>query len=43
MCIRDRRQIAANPLHWLALVPAKLGFTFDHESFAIEYLSLIHI
>ena len=23
---------------WLALVPKKLGFTFDHESFAIEYL-----
>ena len=23
---------------WLALVPAKLGFTFDHESFAVEYL-----
>jgi hypothetical protein len=23
---------------WLYLVPKKLGFTFDHESFAIEYL-----
>lgn len=23
---------------WLGLVPAKLGFTFDHESFAVEYL-----
>jgi 4-amino-4-deoxy-L-arabinose transferase-like glycosyltransferase len=31
-------QIAARPWHWLALVPAKLGFTFDHESFAVEYL-----
>jgi hypothetical protein len=31
-------QIGAHPAHWLALVPAKLGFTFDHESFAVEYL-----
>jgi 4-amino-4-deoxy-L-arabinose transferase-like glycosyltransferase len=31
-------QIRARPLRWLALVPAKLGFTFDHESFAVEYL-----
>ena len=31
-------EIAAHPLHWLALAPAKLGFTFDHESFAVEYL-----
>jgi 4-amino-4-deoxy-L-arabinose transferase-like glycosyltransferase len=31
-------QIRARPLHWLALVPAKLAFTFDHESFAVEYL-----
>jgi 4-amino-4-deoxy-L-arabinose transferase-like glycosyltransferase len=31
-------QIRAHPLHWLALIPAKLGFTFDHESFQIEYL-----
>ncbi len=29
---------ATHPLHWLALAPAKLGFTFDHESFAVEYL-----
>src|SRR6202020_1486026 len=29
-------EIAAHPGHWLSLVPAKLGFTFDHESFAIE-------
>ncbi len=32
------REITDHPLHWLALVPAKLGFTFDHESFAVEYL-----
>jgi 4-amino-4-deoxy-L-arabinose transferase-like glycosyltransferase len=31
-------QIEAHPLRWLALVPAKLGYTFDHESFAVEYL-----
>jgi 4-amino-4-deoxy-L-arabinose transferase-like glycosyltransferase len=23
---------------WIGLVPAKLGFTFDHESFPVEYL-----
>src|SRR6185312_4140737 len=32
------QQITEHPLHWLALIPAKLGFTFDHESFAVEYL-----
>lgn len=26
------------PRRWLALVPPKLAFTFDHESFAVEYL-----
>jgi 4-amino-4-deoxy-L-arabinose transferase-like glycosyltransferase len=31
-------QIKEHPWHWLALVPAKLGYTFDHESFAVEYL-----
>ena len=31
-------QIRTHPSRWLALVPAKLGFTFDHESFAVEYL-----
>jgi hypothetical protein len=31
-------QIRARPWHWLALIPAKLGFTLDHESFAVEYL-----
>jgi hypothetical protein len=31
-------QIRARPGHWLGLVPAKLGYTFDHESFAVGYL-----
>jgi 4-amino-4-deoxy-L-arabinose transferase-like glycosyltransferase len=31
-------QIEQHPVHWLKLLPAKLGFTFDHESFAVEYL-----
>lgn len=31
-------QILARPVRWLSLVPAKLGYTFDHESFAVEYL-----
>jgi hypothetical protein len=31
-------QIASSPRRWLSLVPAKLGYTFDHESFAVEYL-----
>ncbi len=31
-------EIATHPLHWLALAPAKLAFTFDHESFEVEYL-----
>ncbi len=31
-------EIEAHPWHWLSLVPAKLGFTFDHASFAVEYL-----
>ncbi|WP_394825195.1 ArnT family glycosyltransferase [Pendulispora albinea] len=31
-------QIRSHPLHWLALVPAKLGYTFDQESFPVEYL-----
>jgi hypothetical protein len=31
-------QIKEHPAHWLALIPAKLGFTFDHESFPVEYL-----
>ncbi len=32
------QSIKRAPLRWLSLVPAKLGFTFDHESFAVEYL-----
>jgi Dolichyl-phosphate-mannose-protein mannosyltransferase len=31
-------RIRERPWRWLALVPAKLGYTFDHESFAVEYL-----
>lgn len=30
--------ILEHPHRWLKLVPAKLAQTFDHESFAIEYL-----
>jgi 4-amino-4-deoxy-L-arabinose transferase-like glycosyltransferase len=30
--------IAEEPARWLALAPKKLSQTFDHESFAIEYL-----
>jgi len=30
--------IAAEPRRWLSLVPKKLGYTFDHESFAMGYL-----
>jgi len=30
--------IRSAPGRWLSLVPAKLAFTFDHESFAVEYL-----
>lgn len=30
--------IAADPLRWLSLVPKKLSYTFDHESFQVEYL-----
>lgn len=30
--------IRKTPGRWLGLIPAKLGFTFDHESFAVEYL-----
>ena len=31
-------KIAAAPARWLSLAPKKLGETFNHESFAIEYL-----
>ncbi len=30
--------IRREPGRWLGLIPAKLGNTFDHESFAVEYL-----
>lgn len=30
--------IRAEPGRWLALIPKKLGYTFDHESFPVEYL-----
>lgn len=32
------RRIQADPGRWLGLIPTKLGETFSHESFAIEYL-----
>lgn len=31
-------QIRTRPGFWLSLVPKKLRYTFDHESFAVEYL-----
>ncbi len=39
-CWRDAaiEAIRRDPVRWLALVPRKLGYTFDHESFAVEYL-----
>ncbi|HEY4160150.1 MAG TPA: glycosyltransferase family 39 protein [Polyangiaceae bacterium] len=33
-----RAKILSDPKHWLSLAPLKLAQTFDHESFAIEYL-----
>lgn len=33
-----RETILEDPKHWLSLMPKKLGHTYDHESFAIEYL-----
>jgi hypothetical protein len=33
-----RQAILSDPLHWLRLAPKKLAQTYDHESFAIEYL-----
>jgi 4-amino-4-deoxy-L-arabinose transferase-like glycosyltransferase len=36
------QQIGQRPVRWLSLVPAKLGYTFDHESFAVEYLHEAH-
>ncbi len=39
-CWRDLalRTIRGDPARWLGLVPRKLGYTFDHESFPVEYL-----
>jgi hypothetical protein len=39
-CWRDLaiRSIRADAPRWLGLVPKKLEYTFDHESFPIEYL-----
>jgi 4-amino-4-deoxy-L-arabinose transferase-like glycosyltransferase len=31
-------QIREQPKRWLSLIPAKLSYTFDHESFPVEYL-----
>lgn len=33
-----RARIKADPWRWIGLMPKKLGHTFDHESFPIEYL-----
>lgn len=33
-----RRWIASDPGRWLALMPAKLAHTFDHQSFPVGYL-----
>jgi len=32
------RKIKEGPGHWLSLAPKKLAQTFDHESFAVEYV-----
>jgi 4-amino-4-deoxy-L-arabinose transferase-like glycosyltransferase len=39
-CWRDLaiETIRANPARWLGLIPKKLAFTFDVESFPVEYL-----
>lgn len=33
-----RNKIKQDPRAWLMMMPKKLGHTYDHESFAIEYL-----
>jgi hypothetical protein len=33
-----RQAISSDPVRWLKLAPKKLAQTYDHESFAIEYL-----
>lgn len=39
-CFRDIAiaTIRKDPLRWLGLIPKKLGHTFDHESYAVEYV-----
>ncbi len=36
---QGKEWIRADPGRWLALVPTKLSFTFDHQSFPVGYLS----
>jgi len=36
---QGRRWILEDPARWLGLVPKKLGYTFDHESFPVGYLA----
>jgi hypothetical protein len=40
VCWRDFAiaEIEAHPVRWLSLIPKKLGYTFDQESFPVEYL-----
>ena len=35
---RGWESIRAAPMHWIALAPRKLDYSFNHESFPIEYL-----
>jgi hypothetical protein len=35
------RSILADPVRWIGLMPEKLSQTFDHESFAVEYLNQV--
>lgn len=35
---RAAEWIQSDPMRWLSLIPKKLSFTFDHESFAVGYL-----
>ncbi|MEM1030809.1 MAG: glycosyltransferase family 39 protein [Myxococcota bacterium] len=35
---RGRGWIREDPVRWVRLMPKKLGFTFDHESFPVGYL-----
>src|SRR5690606_15654270 len=39
-CWRDKaiEAIKQDPIRWLSLIPKKLGHTFNHESYPIEYL-----